>query len=1279
MSINFGELGSFNKILDLYLKENGGWVSVEEVYYKEEGSWVKVYPGEEVGGGGKTVDPLILWSLRENKSGTDDLTDAARPMNLQAAFVSNGVDLSWEVFNPDIVEKYEIHRADDPEGSYTKVGESTSKQFVDTSIPEGEYKFYKARSVLKNDGSFSEFSKPEYGHLVNIEIDSTNVPYSSSALTTVGGNVSSFGQVEVARPALKWKKSSASSFQEKEPSGLYQGTGNSNPKIDLKVKYSNSSSSSVYIDDSAVNDGNDSGSFDKVITNGGYVATKTKKAVRLWDLSFNPLDTITYPDASSDPGSNVIEDIAIRGDGYVGIAKRNDAGDSNAIEVFEIDNNGNLTQVFGSSEPGGFTESNYGYSVAFRQFSGLMAVGNVDGEIYYYNGSFNKIEKRNYSFTSSNDDLHEFYELGYREYDGMLYAVRRQSGNRDSLLIVDSSRNVLREALSYETAVAGWNNFDGPNAGYLVGMNKGDEKFHIWDASLNKVGAFEVHPNGYTDHYPTSVTWRPDGGLLFTFDNGGFYATHDSNFNLIQRKFPQKRGDGSTNAAAITDGTVLPNNKIFISYDIPASNSPAANTDLEMLSSYEIGSELSYENNYDVRLGLKNKGSFYPANSTNTFDTNVAVGPDTPPGDITFDSFEVRANQKRKTIVLSWLVSDGRVPDSYNIYRAGSQNGSYSQIANVTGGNAYFDSPGIGEYFYHVQIVESGNEYNQSTSKPAELRPTNDFYLLDRNGSGLPYATQFRLTSPWELDKGVFVGEMPLDYAIGGGNSGKNLYSAQSFSFKSDGSRLFILRNNGSSDPNAGVWQITLQAPYQVSDWQSGSSEFFDMDSQVSDPNGMHFRPDGSQVFVSEQDTMNIYEYQLGTSWDITTSSFIRQITLDDPNQSGEAISGEIEFRSDGSELFVTLSSGDIAKFVISTPWDLTTASFQSKEGVSGNTDGIYIAEDGSRFYTATADGTITENLMKTNWDVTSKVKMNSAEYVERGSEEQVDLNFRPPQENFDIPKNIQTYGDQNSGEMVISWISNSSSGVDHYNVYRADDSGGSFSKINSSNVNGVYYIDQNVTQFDDYYYKVSSVVNGSETQLSKEAKGRLAVPQIFYDGFESGVSNWTINGALEQKYRSYEGTYSIGCETRYDGELNDAVTSISPTQISEISWYWQADGTQYGSALSLYNSNGDRELSVGTKSKGDHKWSFWDATGFGDSIYDTGVYNKWMYVKLSNFDWSSKTYDYYYENTNSGHVETGTRSMNHGIDVSEIWLGLKPDPDSERLYCWWDEIEVLG
>lgn len=1292
MAIYVKKSGSFENVGYLYHKESDTWVQVEAGYHKIDGEWVKIYPGEFVKGedsesSQKTVDPAIHWSTRETFSGgspSSDLNDGARPLNLQAAFLRGGVDLSWEVFNPSLVEKYEIHRSDEPDGIYVKIGESASKQFVDTSI-QGVYKFYKVRSILKSSGKllkFTEFSNPEYGHVVDIDIENTSIAYSSPSLTTVKGNLISFDQAESARAVVKWKKTSDSSFDdEKNGEGINSET--ETPSVDLKVKYSSTPTSSLYVDNPGVNDGNGSGSFDKIVSNGNYIVTKTEQAVRLWDFSYNLKDTITYPNS----GSNAIKDVAIRNDGYVGVAKRNDSGNSNAAELYEIDGNENLNLILEDPRPGGTSNSNYGYSVTFRQSNGVMAVGNVNGEVFYYDSSSDGAERRNYSSTSSN--LNEFYELGYREYDGMLYVIRRGSGNRDPLLILDSSGNVFEEALGKESiAVADWNNFDGPNAGYLAGMDKETENFHVWDDALNKIGEYDLNPDGYTDRYPTSIHWKPDGGLLFTFDDAGFFAIHDSGFNLVQRGFTQEKGDGSADPAPLTDGLVLPDNKIFVSYDFTPSDSPSVNSDLKMLSSFEIGTELAYGNSYDVRLGLKNDQNFYSANTDNTFDTNIPTGPAASPADITFETFKVKANQERKTINLSWLVSDGRVPDSYNVYRANSENGSYAQIANVTDGISFSDSPGVGEYFYFVRIVESGTEYNQSNTKSAELLVANDMYFLDRNGaSGDSYARQFRLTDVWDLDKAKYTQELNLDYAVSAdtgfimppaagtaSSDSNNLTSAQSFSFKDDGSRFFVLRDSESE--SAGVWQILLSDPYQLSSWERGTAEFFDMQNQVSFPNGMEFRPNGDKVFVSERDAMNIYEYQLGTSWDITTASFDKSSALDDPNQSGESMSGEIKFKPNGTELFVTLDSGDIAKFALSTAWDTTTASFQNKSSVPDGTDGIYFAESGSRLYTLTANGTVSENVMKTKWEVTSKTKMNSSEYIHTENEEQVDLGLLPPEDNFDVPQNVQTSGDIDEEEITISWNTNSSEGIDYYNVYRSDSSEGDFTQINSSDVNESYYVDSNVSVGEEYYYKVGSIVNGSETSLSSQKMAKLESPQVFYDGFESDLSQWTTDSDFERKTDvAYAGSYSAG-EDEYDYSGRDeAIASIPPTQISEISWYWQEGSSQYGSSLSLYNSNGNRELAAGTENP---EWTFWDDTGYDDIIYNTGVYDTWMYIKLHNFDWTNGTYDYYYENTNSGHVETGTRSMNEGVDVSEIWLGTRPDDGSNPLYCRWDEIEVL-
>lgn len=262
--------------------------------------------------------------------------------------------------------------------------------------------------------------------------------------------------------------------------------------------------------------------------------------------------------------------------------------------------------------------------------------------------------------------------------------------------------------------------------------------------------------------------------------------------------------------------------------------------------------------------------------------------------------------------------------------------------------------------------------------------------------------------------------------------------------------------------------------------------------------------------------------------------------------------------------------------------------------------------------------------------------------------------------------------------EIELTWEATDPD-INHYNVYRSTTSGSGFSKINTSNISSKSYIDDSVSEGETYYYKASSVdSSGNESDLSDEISVVAKdVITVFSEGFESDLSNWNANNNFERKTDAvYAGSYSGGKDAGDYAGPDEAVASISPTQINEISWYWREESSQYGSSISLYNSNGDRELAAGTENP---EWTFWDDTGQDDIIYSTGVYETWMYIRLHNFDWANGTYDYYYENTNSGHVETGTRSMNHGVDVSEIWLGTRPNDTSGPLYCRWDEIEVLS
>jgi hypothetical protein len=74
------------------------------------------------------------------------------------------------------------------------------------------------------------------------------------------------------------------------------------------------------------------------------------------------------------------------------------------------------------------------------------------------------------------------------------------------------------------------------------------------------------------------------------------------------------------------------------------------------------------------------------------------------------------------------------------------------------------------------------------------------------------------------------------------------------------------------------------------------------------------------------------------------------------------------------------------------------------------------------------------------------------------------------------------------SRSVVLSWQASPSSGIDGYNVYRANVSGGTYSKLNGSPVVSMTFVDSNVSAGRTYYYVTTAVDNGTESEYSNQA-----------------------------------------------------------------------------------------------------------------------------------------------------------------------------------------------
>jgi len=197
-------------------------------------------------------------------------------------------------------------------------------------------------------------------------------------------------------------------------------------------------------------------------------------------------------------------------------------------------------------------------------------------------------------------------------------------------------------------------------------------------------------------------------------------------------------------------------------------------------------------------------------------------------------------------------------------------------------------------------------------------------------------------------------------------NSALSYISPDGVHFKSDGLVMYTL------DRNIGIHAWNLTTPYDISTASySGDSILAAslLDSAFSD---IFFKPDGTKMYVSTQGSADgLFEYDLSTPWDITSFSY-NSVFIDLTGL--DATTEGIYFKPDGTEIFITGRTDDnIESIDLSTPWDLSTDSTGQSPVSTGVADptGLAFNDDGTEVYFVNTTG-LHRNTLSVAWDLTS-------------------------------------------------------------------------------------------------------------------------------------------------------------------------------------------------------------------------------------------------------------------------------------------------------------------
>lgn len=158
--------------------------------------------------------------------------------------------------------------------------------------------------------------------------------------------------------------------------------------------------------------------------------------------------------------------------------------------------------------------------------------------------------------------------------------------------------------------------------------------------------------------------------------------------------------------------------------------------------------------------------------------------------------------------------------------------------------------------------------------------------------------------------------------------------------------------------------------------WDIGDATYSGNNISVSpatSPAGMFISSDGTKVYISNFSNQTIYQYSMSTGWDITT------LTYDSKSKSVSAQGSpdDVALSADGTKMFI-LSFYDytVRQYTLSTPWDITTASYDSvllSLGSANHYD-FSVKRDGTKLFSLNDyQNRIQQYSLSSAWDLSSQ------------------------------------------------------------------------------------------------------------------------------------------------------------------------------------------------------------------------------------------------------------------------------------------------------------------
>ena len=227
---------------------------------------------------------------------------------------------------------------------------------------------------------------------------------------------------------------------------------------------------------------------------------------------------------------------------------------------------------------------------------------------------------------------------------------------------------------------------------------------------------------------------------------------------------------------------------------------------------------------------------------------------------------------------------------------------------------------------------------------------------------------------------------------------GSDESSPDGLSFSRYGTKIYVTGWGGDE-----INQYTLSTAWDIS--TASHDGTFSISAQEGTARGGQISADGTKFYVLGSDNNTIYQYTLSTAWDITSALYAsKSLSV----SSQDTISTDLWFKPDGTKVFIIGASSDsIHSYTLSTAWDISTGSYDSKSLSVSSQDiaplGFSLSNDGTQILMV---GTVTDTLYQ--YDLSTAWDLSTGSYASKSFN--TDMAFSNPASVFIRPDNSNIY-----------------------------------------------------------------------------------------------------------------------------------------------------------------------------------------------------------------------------------------------------------------------------